>query len=363
MRGDESRGTSHESRVSAWPPQRIALFRALQLGDMLCTVPAWRALRAAFPDAHITLIALPWARDLALRYSRYLDDYLEFPGAPGLPERDADIDAYPAFLDAVRSRRFDLIVQMHGSGELTNPLVAQWGAARIAGYSRDPDGAGEHATLLRWDDREHEVRRFLRLAAALGAPPCGEHLEFPIRAAEHDAIAHALDGIGDRFVCIHPGARYPSRRWPPERFAAVADALADRGLQVLVTGATDERPLAEAVIRRMRHAAIDYTGFTTLGTFAALVTRARLVVSNDTGMAHVAAAVHAPSVVVSSGADAARWRALDESRHRTLWHDVHCRPCMHFTCPTGHECALGVSVEAVLAQAAWLLDGETARAA
>ncbi|HWI13872.1 MAG TPA: glycosyltransferase family 9 protein, partial [Burkholderiales bacterium] len=206
-------------------------------------------------------------------------------------------------------------------------------------------------------------RRFLKLAAALGAPSQGEHLEFPVHADEHRAIERALHGVARDYVCIHPGARYPSRRWPSERFAAAADAIADRGLQIVVTGATQERALAEDVMRRMRHTAIDFTGRTTLGTFAALVSRARLVVSNDTGMSHVAAAVRAPSVIISSGADVERWRPLDAGRHPTLWHDVPCRPCAHLVCPTGHECARGVSVEAVVAEAARLLDRETARAA
>jgi ADP-heptose:LPS heptosyltransferase len=87
------------------------------------------------------------------------------------------------------------------------------------------------------------------------------------------------------------------------------------------------------------------------------------VVCNDTGMSHVAAAVDAPSVVISSGADARRWRPLDEERHRMLWHDVHCRPCAHRFCPTAHECALGVGVGAVMAEAQRLLERETARAA
>ncbi|MGE5523486.1 MAG: glycosyltransferase family 9 protein, partial [Rhodospirillaceae bacterium] len=326
-------------------PRHIAIFRALQLGDLLCTVPAWRALRAAYPDAKITLIGLPWARELAHRYVHYIDDFLEFPGAPGLPERVPDADEYPSFVHAARSLRLDLLIQMHGSGELTNPLVASWGARRIAGYSRDPAAITGDDILLPWQDGEHEVRRFLRLAAAVGAPSQGEHLEFPIRHAEQRAIARALEGVAKDYVCVHPGARYPSRRWPPERFAAVADALADRGLQIIVTGGSPERPLAEEVIRRMRHTAIDFTGRTTLGTFAALVSRARLVVSNDTGMSHVAAAVQAPSVVISSGADAERWRPLDIARHRTLWHPVPCRPCAHWVCPTEHECARGVTVQ------------------
>jgi ADP-heptose:LPS heptosyltransferase len=279
-----------EARGGRRDGERIAIFRALQLGDLLCTVPAWRALRAAYPHAHVTLIGLPWARDFAQRY-RYLDDFIAFPGAPGLPEQEPDPAAYARFLDTVRNRRFDLVVQMHGSGELTNPLVATWGARRIAGFHPGLPIASEERVLLHWLPHEPEVRRYLRLADALGAPPQGEELEFPIRDEERAELALLPEAPLARYVCVHPGARFPSRRWPVERFAAVADALADRGYRAVVTGSQAEAPLAHALRATMRHPALDYTGRTSLGALAALVAGARLVVSNDPGMAQDATAV------------------------------------------------------------------------
>src|SRR4051794_29268472 len=93
-------------------PRRIAIFRALQLGDLLCTVPALRALRAALPRAEIVLIGLPWAESFISRFDRYLDRFIEFPGYPGLPERPPRVDRIPAFLEAVRREQFDLALQM-----------------------------------------------------------------------------------------------------------------------------------------------------------------------------------------------------------------------------------------------------------
>src|SRR5690606_18308933 len=115
-------------------PQNIAVFRALQLGDMLCSVPALRALRQALPNAHITLIGLPNATGFVQRFSRYLDHLMVFPGMPGMPEQAARPEALPSFYATARARRFDLAIQLHGSGGLTNAIVHQLGARHCAGF-------------------------------------------------------------------------------------------------------------------------------------------------------------------------------------------------------------------------------------
>src|SRR2546421_4547819 len=120
-------------------PQRIAVFRALQLGDLLCAVPALRALRAGAPDSRITLIGLPWAAEFAQRFSRYIDDFLPFPGFPGFPERDAPAQALVDFLHEARRRSFDLVIQLHGSGQFSNPLVQLMRPRRMVGFF-EPDG-------------------------------------------------------------------------------------------------------------------------------------------------------------------------------------------------------------------------------
>lgn len=343
--------------LTALQPRRIAVFRALQLGDMLCAVPALRAVRAACPDAAITLIGLPWARDFADRLA-YVDDFMEFPGYPGLVEIAPDLARLPAFFAEAHARRFDLAIQMHGSGTISNPLIAALGARRTAGFVAPGAWCPDYEAFMPWPRRGPEIRRLLALAAFIGAPARGEALELAIRADERSAFEtlRAALSIGHAgYACVHPGARLASRRWHADRFAAVADALADAGLTVVLTGAAAEASIVAKVRERMRRPAIDLVGRTTLGMLAALVGEARLVVCNDTGISHVAAAMRTPSVVICCGADPERWRPLDAARHRVLWHSVPCRPCEHAVCPTGHECALHVRAAAAIAEAMRLL--------
>jgi ADP-heptose:LPS heptosyltransferase len=326
---------------------RIVVFRALQLGDLLCAVPALRALRGAYPQASVTLIALPWARELATRLCQYVDEFVEFPGFPGLPERPADMDRLARFFEEMHRRAFELAIQLHGSGEVTNQIVALFGAHASAGYYRPgqwrPDGERFHE----WRSDEHEVLRWLRLVELLGAPARGTHLEFPLREADWQywrslRLHH--------YAVIHPGSQLPSRRWPAERFAEVGDALAAEGLRIVLTGTAGEAQLTKRVRLHMREPALDLAGRTTLGALGALIARARLVVCNDTGVSHIAAATRTPSVVVACGSDPRRWAPLNRELHRVLAAPVPCRPCAHAECPIGHPCAHDVSAREVIAQ-------------
>lgn len=324
------------------PVERIVLFRALMLGDLLCAVPAWRAIRAAWPQAQITLVGLPWARPLAARLP-CIDDFVELPSFPGLPEVPCDVRLLPDVLAQLQARRFDLACQMHGSGEIVNPLVACLGARRMAGFARPGvwHPAADHELFCPWPEHGHEIERLLALTDHLGLPRQGTALEFPVSSDDRRALRAAWPGVDARpYVCVHPGSQLPSRRWDPRRFAEVADALADHGLTVVLTGSPPEAGLVADVRACMRHTPVDLCGRTDLWSLGALLEGARLLVCNDTGLSHIAAALRVPSVVVSCGSDVARWAPLDAQRHRVLSVDAECRPCGHRVCPhEGHPCA------------------------
>ncbi|RZT42477.1 glycosyltransferase family 9 protein [Cupriavidus agavae] len=345
--------------MAATAKRRIAVFRALQLGDMLVAVPALAALRRGEPGAQITLVGLPWAHDFARRYASLLDDFLAFPGAPGLPEQaDGGDAALQRFFETARARQFDLAIQLHGSGTLTNQIVSRLGARRVGGFF--PGGAARPAAPGLWVPWPggNEISRLLALTEALGYPSADTRLSFPLQ--EHDAESWrrlaAEFGLRDgEFVCIHPGARMLSRRWPVERFADVARQL-QRRWRVVVTGAPDEAALDARLCALIGGPVVNLCGRTSLGAMAALVAHARLLLCNDTGASHIAAAVRTPSVVVSCGSDSGRWAPLDHTLHRVLAYHPPCRPCAWQSCPYGHECALRIEADTVAETATQLAE-------
>jgi ADP-heptose:LPS heptosyltransferase len=302
-------------------PYKIAILRALQLGDLLCSVPAMRALRSAYPGAHITLIGLPWAESFVRRFSVYLDDFIEFPGWPGLPEQEPQARRVPDFLRRVQMRQFDLALQMQGSGGISNPLVMLFGARQAAGFWLPGQYQPDAKFFTAYPEAESEIRTWLKLLSFLGIPPRGEDLEFPVTREERIDYGRFLAEhrlVPGRYVCLHPGARDEQRRWPPEKFAAVGDALAEMGLQVVLTGTQDERPLTTTVSRQMHFLAMNVAGQTGLGVLAQVIANARLLVSNDTGVSHIAAVFQTPSVILYSTSDPNRWRPLNQQIHHAV---------------------------------------------
>ena len=300
--------------------REVLVFRALQLGDLLCAVPALHALRTALPSARVVLIGLPWAVQFAQRYPAWIDEFIAFPGHPRLPEPATDPHGWPAFRQRLRARRADLAIQLHGSGEVSNRLVRAFGARYTVGYSCDPaaDGAGFYP----YPSRGHESERWLGLFTALGMRAPSRRLSFPLNAADADELR--ATGVPAQlqtlpYVCIHPGARDPQRRWPPQAFAAVADHLAGTfGLRIVLTGSAGEQALVQALARAMRHRPVEAALPWSIGAMATLMAGARALICNDSGASHLAAALGVPSVVVFRRDERERWAPSDRQRHRVV---------------------------------------------
>lgn len=311
-----------EHRLKKSELQRIAIVRSLPgLGDFLCAVPALRALRIACPSSQITLIGLQETRALVQRFGHYLDNWLEFPGYPGIPEVSLFPQQVVSFLAGAQQLNFDLALQMHGNGSSINSFTMLLGAKLNAGFFLRGHLCPDRNWFLPYPDHEPEVWRHLRLLEFLGIPLQGDHLEFPLGQSdwqEFDTIASVYPLRYGDYICIHPGASTPARRWSCQAFAATADALAAQGFQIILTGTAQEIELTQAVAQTMRYPAIDLAGQTNLGTIAILLRQARLLICNDTGISHLAAALQVNSVVIFTHSNPQRWAPLDRQRHRIV---------------------------------------------
>jgi ADP-heptose:LPS heptosyltransferase len=319
------------------------------LGDLLCTVPAVRALRAARPDLHVALATWPEMAGVLARLPE-VDELVPFPGVDGIPERPPD-GSFDRWCSEVSARGFDLALQVYGDNPAANLVTARTGARLVGGFA--PTRGGLHldpALHVPYPHSLHEVERHLRLLEHLGLPPGADRaLSWPVRPDDEGA-RERLGLPPGPYAVLHPGATSSSRRWPVERFAEVGDALAGDGLQVLVGGVPAEAGTTAALVDALSCGALDLTGRTTLGEYAVLLRDADVVVANDTGTAHLSAAVGGRVVTVFLSGDPVRWRH-PEHLQRVARADVGCNPCPHLDCPIDHRCATRVSAQEVLAAA------------
>ena len=345
---------------------RIAVFRALQLGDMLLAVPALRAMRAQFSRAEITLIGLPWAATFARRFSHYIDRFVEFAGYPGIAEVEVVPERTQQFLAEQRAYAYDLVIQMHGNGQTSNACVLAMDGRMMVGYYPETCQVERTHTdvgTAPYPDDAHEIERNLGLARLLGCHNIDPRLEFPLFKEDYTEAARLLYRLPQAnrpWVGIHAGARQPIRRWPAEYFAQIADTLANRfHAQVILTGGHAEEATVQTVTQNMNIPYLNLAGKTSLGGLAAVISELDLFISNDTGPAHIANAVNTPSITLFGPVDPKRWAALDQIRHPFVRRPVACSPCSYWECPIDHRCLRWLPPEMVIESAERLLAGRS----
>ena len=266
---------------------RLLVLRALGLGDLLTAVPALRAVRRAHPAARVILAAPAVLRPLAL-----------LTGAV-----DEVVDAAPLAPLPAAVHGADLAVNLHGRGPQSVEVLQATRPRALASYGLEGGPV--------WRADEHEVRRWCRLLAESGMPADPDDL-----GLARPAVPSAAPGA----VLVHPGAAQVSRRWPVERWSAVAAGLRAAGHRVVVTGGPGEARLAAQVAAGAGLPAdAVVAGRTGLLELAALVASARLLVSPDTGVAHLATAYGTASVVLFGPTPPALWGPPPRPQHRVLW--------------------------------------------
>jgi ADP-heptose:LPS heptosyltransferase len=308
--------------------ERVAVLRANALGDFIFILPALDALRAAYPHAEIVLLGAPWHAKLLADRPGPVDRVLVVPPAPGIrdPLPGEPDTTMAEFLQAARAEHFDLALQVHGGGANSNPVVTGLGA-RVTAGSRAED-APPLDRWVRYSYYQYEVTRYLEIAALVGAEPTTITPRLALTPADLAEATMVTGGADRPRVAVHPGATDPRRRWPARRFAEVADALAADGYDVFVTGTDAEKDLVDQVVSAAAAPVRPLAGALSLGGLVGFLSGCALLVSNDTGPVHVAAAVGTPTVGIFWVGNlincAVPWRA----RHRPIvsW-TIHCPTC------------------------------------
>lgn len=328
------------------------------VGDAIMSIPALSAMRQRWPEAHITILARPSVAEL---YSGqpFVDRLMPLPAVSRSPF------AMEQAARGLREERFDCAVL------LQNAFSAAWlvWRARIPqriGYARDGRGVllTEAIALPKTGEiPDHEAFYYLALLRGAGwleTIPEVTQISLCLSAGAIGVAEARLREAGLRpdaqRIALAPGAAYGSAKcWPPERFAAVADALIDEfAADVILFGASSELEICRQIANRMHRRPVILAGQTSIGELPALFSRCRLFVGNDSGAMHVAAAVGVPVVAVFGSTDP-HGTAPVTSQRKLVQHSVACSPCFLRECPIDHRCMVRVPVRDVRdAAAEWL---------
>lgn len=304
--------------------KRIAVIRALKLGDMLCSIPAIRLLKETMPYSRIYLIGLPWARSFSRRYRQYFDGFIRFPGYPGMPEQQLyNPDEVTGFFKKIKYHYYDLVIQMHGNGSVTNKILPLLQSRFYLGYSENGSTHLNNGTFFAYPKMKNEININLELITSgfglTGKRP-NKELEFPVLPSDYSDIRSVKESKmlkTHSYVVIHPGS-ISARPWKARYFSTVGNIVSNFGLKVVITGSIQEKKVAGEVAQLMREKAYNLAGKTTLGALALIIKNARLVISNDTGISHLAAAVKTRSIVIFTTSDPVRWAPLDRELHHII---------------------------------------------
>ncbi|MFL6716745.1 MAG: lipopolysaccharide heptosyltransferase II [Burkholderiaceae bacterium] len=344
--------------------RHILCIRLDYLGDVLMCTPAMRALRESGPDRRLALLSSPGGAAVA-SFVAGIDMAIAFQ-APWMKHGAAqDANAVPAMAEKLRAERFDaaVIFTTYSQSALPAAMLCQMAGIplRLAHCRENP-----YQLLSDWvpetepqQQVRHEVRRQLDLVASIGCRASDERLSFAVPDGDlawaRAALAECDIGPGTRWVLMHPGATAASRRYPPAQWAEALRLLAASGMQAVFTGSADEAALIDGIREAAGIRSHSLAGRATLGQLGALIALAPVMVSNNTGPAHIAAALGTPLVELYALTNPQHtpW----QSPSRVLFHDVDCRNCYKSVCPEGHHDCLSKVAPARVVEAVQSLLG------
>ena len=346
----------------------IVVLRPCAVGDFVFALPALAALRETYPAATLTLLGRAWQAAFLAGRPGTVDAVRVMPSVPGVGapvDAPSDETQVRDFIDRLNASGVDLAIQLYGGGRYSNPFLRRIKARHSVGM-RAPD-APPLARTLPYVYLQNERLRLLEVVGLAGAATATLDPRLALLPRDLEEAGRCLPWRRVPLVVLQPGATDPRRRWAPERFAAVADALADAGARIAVNGSADERDLVRQVCRAMRHPAHDLAAAgLSLSGLAGVLSRAALVLSNDTGPLHLAQAVGAATFGIYWFSNLLISAPLVGARHRhAVSLSARCPVCgrENLPDPCGHQVSLvdDVGVDEVAAGALALYREEVAR--
>jgi ADP-heptose:LPS heptosyltransferase len=344
--------------------QRVCIYRIGNIGDTACAIPAMHAIRRAYPAAHLTIVTSPGkagsigAREL-LDGARWIDEIVVYHA-----EDIATARGRLELMRQMRARQFDLWIELPVVAAPFVTLVRNLMFARSAGarwafgwrYERLRLAARAQSEYANFPD---EVERLLGIVRAAGLSADGNDFPIDISDSNRRSVTELLERAGvaqaQMKIAFAPGAKAEPNRWPAERFIEVGSILAARGCAILVLGGLDDAPLCERIARAIGGGAASLAGMTTVRESCEVLARCAMLVCNDSGVQHLAAAVGTPCVSIFSRRDFPRKWWPHGPRHEVLWKTVECHTCFLDACPYDNKCIKAIGVDEVIAASARVL--------
>ncbi len=340
--------------------KRILIVRTDRIGDVLLSTPVIKAMRDSYPDAYIAMMVSSYTKDI-VDGNPYLDEVIIY-------DKDAKHKSWlrsVKFACNLKKQRFDLAIILHPTNRVH--LVTFFaGIPRRIGYDRKLGilltDRIKHTKQL---GEKHELEYNLDLVRCLGIEPKDKDLFMPIKRESEKWVEELFrqEGIKDydKLLAIHPGASCPSKIWPNERFAEVADRLAQKyGFKVLIASGPKDIALAQNVIRQMHHPAINLAGKISVSQLASVLKRCQLFISNDSGPVHISSAIGTPVISIfgrsQRGLSPKRWGPVGKI-DRIAYKTVGCVECLAHNCVRNFACLREVTAGYVLDVADSILTG------
>ena len=335
--------------------KRVLVVRLRSIGDTVLSTPSLFALKRFLPHAAVDILLEDWVAPV-------LDGFPHADKVITLERKSTSARARVA--RQLRASRYDVVYNLHG-GTTATLLTRATGAPHRVGYetyqyARLHNHLSPSPLLLWGQDKTHSVEQQLALLGWTGVPVSDRPAtELAVTAAASATIGARLQasGLADvRFAVIHPAAAFATKQWAVENFGRVADALSAQGLRVVAITTPNEQSIIDDMNRNTATPAAAFTDLS-LPEITALLARARVFVGNDSGIAHIAAAVEAPSVVIFGSSNRAHWRpwtsGAPAAAAEVVFEEMECQPCHGYFCEKFDEpeCIKRVPVERVIAAA------------